>query len=149
MEQGTPLICTPVVGDPATLRRFPNRDWGLISCLPCSQGCVFNLSLGDRLRFAGKFRIYDDVLQLLAITRITRGLRIEHGPIVTIEAAGISGVQSVRKILEHCSERLRLSTRILLSGEPILAAKYLVGMSRVVGRYLALRRASTGPLKSY
>jgi hypothetical protein len=136
MDSGTPLICIPVDGDPATLRRFPARSWGLLTCLPNSQGCIFNLNLGEYLRYDEKFAIHDDVLQRLDIMRHARCLHIDCPPLVTIEPAGVSGVQSFRKIVQHSVERVRLFGPILLHGEPLLAVKYLAGIARVVARYL-------------
>lgn len=137
MAADVSLVCLPTGGDPATLRRFPAQPWGLLTCLPNSQGCVFNLKLGAKLIYQERFAIYDDVLQRIAILQSEPHTRLDCAPIVTIDGHGVSGVQTPGKILRHFSERRALFLPILRLRQPLLATKYLIGSLKDIVRYVS------------
>lgn len=142
MRNGSSLICIPVGGDPAILRRvFGRRGW--ISCLPNPQGCIYNLSLGPLLNYEERLRIYDDVVQRIAIIHRHGCVELDVNPLITIDGHGVSGAQTLKKVGEHFDERLSLFLPVFAFNEPILALKYVIGSVAMLWRYARGSKFST------
>ncbi|MGB2271872.1 MAG: hypothetical protein ACPH15_02520 [Pseudomonadales bacterium] len=136
MDSGVDLICMPAGGDGANLRKIKAVSHEYLICLPNPQGCVYKLSIGDDIKYKTTYRIYDDVIQRIKVIKKYHYKVIDSSPLITIDGHGVSGAQTIRKVLEHFSERASLLLPVIRLGEPILACKYLIGSLAMFGRYL-------------
>lgn len=142
MDEGTMLICVPAGGDRATVRRLlGSRGW--LTCLPNPQGCLYNLELGALLRYEERLRIYDDVVQRIAIIRKHGCKWLDCRPLISIDGHGVSGAQNMRKVFEHFRERFALLLPLMRHKEPVLALKYVAGSAAMFVRYLTKSNFNT------
>jgi hypothetical protein len=103
----------------------------LLSRLPHHQGILYRCDVLQTARYPEDYKIYGDVLQRAKVLQSSSFVTVDL-PVVATEPAGLSSYNDLRRTWLHASERFRLVWPLIGLREPLLAGRYVVGISRVV-----------------